>query len=368
MNQIAKVEARLPMPQGVEGIEQNIWQVLCESVFPSAKTPQAIVMAWHYCKARKLDILKKPVNIVPMWSRALKKQVETVWPSINEVQVTASRTGQYAGMDAPVWGAIIERKFKGNIKGYNEEGDWEEGTKEITLLFPESCSVTVYRMINGVRCPFTEPVFWLEAYARLGKTEVPNGMWQKRPRGQFLKVAKAFSIRAAFPEEGDHIADEMEGHAIEDFDIEGVVIDNKPKVIPSIWKNAKLRNDYCNHQKTLFQEAISPEELNSVYSGSEEKRLEMESTGNDHDLQASNAITQHYEIAKKRLENATPIPRAGSEAEIRAMQGYQAEDDDVPAGRWADEPASYAAIDLPKTQSASGSSTMFSSNAKAQRS
>jgi hypothetical protein len=77
--------------------------------------------------------------------------------------------------------------------------------------------VTVYRLVNGQRCPFTEPVFWLEAYARLGGaySELPTDMWVKRPRGQLLKCAKAASLRAAFPEEAGYTAEEMEGKVIE---------------------------------------------------------------------------------------------------------------------------------------------------------
>jgi hypothetical protein len=77
--------------------------------------------------------------------------------------------------------------------------------------------VTVYRIVQGQRCPFTEPVFWLEAYARLGGaySELPTDMWVKRPRGQLLKCAKAASLRAAFPEEAGYTAEEMEGKVIE---------------------------------------------------------------------------------------------------------------------------------------------------------
>lgn len=225
MNQVAVIQSRLPMPANISDLDAGKWRVLCEAVFPGAKTAEAIIMALDYCRARKLDPFKRPVNIVPMYNKTLKKEVETVWPSINEVQVTASRTGQYAGMDEPKWGDMQKRTFKGMIKGYNEEGVWEEGIREVTIEFPEYCAVTVYRMINGVRCPFTEPAYWLENYSRSGKSEIPNPTWQKRIKGQLLKVAKAFSIRAAFPEEGEYTSEEMEGKEIESG---GVVINQEP--------------------------------------------------------------------------------------------------------------------------------------------
>ena len=166
----------------------------------------------RYCQARKLDIMRRPVHVVPMWSKALGREVETVWPGIAEVQTTAARTGQWAGMDAPRFGPDKTRTFRGRVRG--EEG-WQE--IEVTVTFPAWCEVTVYRVVQGTRCPFTETVWWEETYSRAGgaRSEVPTDMWVKRPHGQLLKCAKAASLRAAFPEEADYTAEEMEGKVIE---------------------------------------------------------------------------------------------------------------------------------------------------------
>jgi phage recombination protein Bet len=217
------------MPTNVQDeMDERKWRVLCEAIFPAAKTPEAIVMALDYCKARNLDIFRKPVHIVPMWNSALGKEVETVWPGINEVQVTAARTGHYAGMDEPRWGAMIKRTFKGSKK--NKNGSWENVEAEVE--FPEYCAVTVYRMVEGQRCPFTEPVYWLEAYSRSFGKELPTDMWIKRPRGQLHKVAKAASLRTAFPEEGEYTAEEMEGKEIEAGGIAIVEQPAKPALTP----------------------------------------------------------------------------------------------------------------------------------------
>jgi len=211
MNVPAIRPTRLPMPANAD-VDAGKWRVLVEAIFPNAKSADSVMLALDYCKARGLDVLKKPVNIVPMWSSALGRYVETVWPSINEIQVTAARTGQWAGMDEPVWGNNITRTFEGRQK--NKQGAWEDRTVEVT--YPESCAVTVYRLIGDGRCAFTEPVYWIEAYGRIGGGELPNDMWAKRPRGQLHKVAKAASLRAAFPEEGDTpAAEEMEGHSVD---------------------------------------------------------------------------------------------------------------------------------------------------------
>ena len=149
---------------------------------------------------------------LPDWSKALGREVETVWPGIAEVQTTAARTGQWAGMDAPRFGPDKTRTFRGRVRG---EDAWQD--IEVTLTFPAWCEVTVYRVVQGTRCPFTETVWWEETYSRAGgsRAELPTDMWVKRPHGQLLKCAKAASLRAAFPEEADYTAEEMEGKVIE---------------------------------------------------------------------------------------------------------------------------------------------------------
>ncbi|MFE8033044.1 recombinase RecT [Thiohalocapsa marina] len=207
-------QPRIPMPavDPALNLTPSTWKVLTESIFPAAKTAEGIVLALHYCAARNLDVMKRPVHVVSMYSKALGREVETVWPGIAELQTTAARTGQWAGLDAPRFGPVCERSFVGRVR---RDGSWQD--LELTVSFPEWCEVTVYRLVGGQRCPFTEPVFWLEAYARLGGSysELPTDMWVKRPRGQLMKCAKAASLRAAFPEEATYTAEEMEGKVIE---------------------------------------------------------------------------------------------------------------------------------------------------------
>ncbi|MEI8573895.1 MULTISPECIES: phage recombination protein Bet [Methylomonas] len=214
----------LPMPIDVNqvyGISEQSWKVLTDVTFPTAKTPEAIMMALDYCKARKLDIFKKPVHVVPMWSAALGRNVETVWPSIMEIQTTASRTGVWAGMDRPVWGPDITKTFTGRYKDDNEQ--WQESS--VTVTFPEWVAVTVYRIVGGKRCAFTEEVYWQEAYSTAGgkNSQVPTAMWIKRPKGQLAKCGKAASLRAAFPEECGYAAEEMDGKSIDDMNDSSVI-------------------------------------------------------------------------------------------------------------------------------------------------
>jgi phage recombination protein Bet len=222
------VPARLDVPESALnalGLDLNTWKVLTDSIFPSAKTAEGILLAVRYCQARGLDVLKRPVHVVPMWSKALGHEVETIWPGIAEVQTTAARTREWAGMDAPRFGPDETQTFRGRVK---RDEHWEE--LQVSVTFPSWCEVTVYRLIGGTRCPFTETVFWEETYSRMNGGDVPTAMWIKRPRGQLLKCAKAASLRAAFPEEASYTAEEMAGKQIEP---EELVVNAEPKPVPA---------------------------------------------------------------------------------------------------------------------------------------
>jgi len=242
-NNVPPKTRNLPMPveaKQLYEVSEQSWKVLTEVTFPSAKTPEAIMMALDYCRTRKLDIFKKPVHVVPMWSAALGRSVETVWPSIMEIQTTASRTGLWAGMDRPVWGPDKTHTFSGRYKDDNEQ--WQETTVQVT--FPEWVAVTVYRLVNGRRCAFTEEVYWLEAYSTAGgkHSQIPTAMWLKRPKGQLAKCGKAASLRAAFPEECGYAAEEMAGKSIDDLNDATVINGQSTRIDSVISAEASLNN------------------------------------------------------------------------------------------------------------------------------
>jgi phage recombination protein Bet len=213
---------RLPYHSALKerfGIEPSGWKTLVEAIYPNAKSIDSIVLALSYCKARGLDPFKRPIHIVPMWSTrggpdGTGGYVESIWPGIAELRTTAFRTKNYAGCDEAEFGRSIDKTFTGRVKN---KGNWED--KSITLSFPEWCRITVYRDLGGRICKFVGPkVKWLEAYAAIGRSDLPNEMWETRPEGQIEKCAEAAALRKAFPEElGNELtADEMSGRVIHD--------------------------------------------------------------------------------------------------------------------------------------------------------
>lgn len=193
-------------------VNEGSWQALIDTIWPSAKTLRAVTMALAYCKARKLDPFKRVVHIVPMWHSAIGREVETVWPGIAELRTTAFRTGQFFGMDEPEFGPMVKKTFTGSITR-----DRKVVELSIEVEFPEWCRIKVKRLLGGQVGTFVGPkVMWLEAYASIGRSDLPNSMWQERPVGQVEKCAEAGALRRAFPEEigSDYSSEEMAGKLI----------------------------------------------------------------------------------------------------------------------------------------------------------
>lgn len=197
-----------------QGITPDDWRSLVGVVFPGAKDVSTIITAVKYCRARSLDVMKKPVAIVPIYDSAAGCWVDQIWPTLTETRTTAMRTGEYTGtpQDDPIrYGPKVTKSWTERFK---KNGQWK--SREFDLEFHEWIEFPVYRKVGDKSYRFAVPVHWLETYAGKGEERTPNSMWKKRPIGQHLKCAEAASLRLAFPEELGGIAtdDEMTGQTI----------------------------------------------------------------------------------------------------------------------------------------------------------
>ncbi|CAI9119569.1 phage recombination protein Bet [Brytella acorum] len=169
---------------------------LKNSLYPGA-SDASVAMVLGYCRAAALDPMKKPVHIVPIWSKAANGMVDTIMPGIALYRIMAARTGEYAGKSEPEFGPDKTISLGG-----------------VQTRFPEWCRVTVRRLVNGQMCEFHAKEYWLENYATAKRdSEEPNAMWKKRAYGQLAKCAEAQALRMAFPEQtgGTNTDDEMQG-------------------------------------------------------------------------------------------------------------------------------------------------------------
>jgi len=101
--------------------------------------------------------------------------------SIDGYRIIAHRTGEFAGIDEP--------KFTMDAKGQ----------------LPITCSVTVYKLVQGVRCGFSATV-------KFSEYDTNKNNWAKMPETMIAKVAEAHALRKAFPNDlsGIYTQDEMD--------------------------------------------------------------------------------------------------------------------------------------------------------------
>jgi phage recombination protein Bet len=109
----------------------------------------------------------------------------TLQVSIDGFRAVADRTGAYAGSDD----ATFEY--------------YEGGVDQ-----PHNAHVTVWKMVQGQRCPFTASARWAEYFPG----EKQGRMWQKMPHVMLAKVAEALALRKAFPAQlsGVYAPEEMD--------------------------------------------------------------------------------------------------------------------------------------------------------------
>lgn len=118
------------------------------------------------CTNTGLNPLSSPPQIYSV-TRSGRMTIQT---GIDGFRNIAARTGDYAGSDDPTF----------------------TKTENNTL---ESCTVSVYKMVQGQRCKFAATAYWAEYFPgeRLGR------MWLKMPHVMLSKCAEAQALRKAFP-------------------------------------------------------------------------------------------------------------------------------------------------------------------------
>lgn len=206
-----KVFARIEWEQDIEtlygdlGVNAATWPALLDTMFPAIKDPVAIRLALAYAMARKFDPFKVKIHIVPFWDKDEKRNRLVIMNSISDLRATAFRTGEYVGKKETRWGPTVEISL--------QQGTWKKH-------LPQSCQITIQRLVAGKVCDFEGPViFFEEAYATAShNSELPNAIWNKRSIGMLEKCAEAAAIRVAFPEETGalKIAEEMAHEVAED--------------------------------------------------------------------------------------------------------------------------------------------------------
>jgi phage recombination protein Bet len=134
----------------------------------------------HACKRTGLDPLMKQIYAIKRRNNKTGVDDMSIQTGIDGYRLIADRTGFYAGSDEPTY--MIA------------DDGW-----------PDVASVTVHKLVGGVRCPFSASARWKEY------CQDSSPMWKKMPFLMLGKCAEALALRKAFPAElsGVYTQEEM---------------------------------------------------------------------------------------------------------------------------------------------------------------
>lgn len=164
---------------------------LIRAMYPGAK-PAELEMFFHQAKRMGLDPLARQIHLVTRKKGNSGETMAVVQVGIDGYRAVADRTQLYAGNDDPLF----------------DEGLTQYQMIQAGKLRPETSTVTVYKVVGGVRCPFTATATW-KAYC---PTAGNDFMWVKMPYLMLSKCAEALALRKAFPAElsGVYTDEEMD--------------------------------------------------------------------------------------------------------------------------------------------------------------
>lgn len=154
-----------------------------------------------FCRAKNLDPLQRQVYLIPRWDKNKNANVWSIQTSIDGYRAIADRTGCYAGSDDAIF--------------------TESGQKVWDKPRPDTAKVTVWKMVQGQRCPFTATARWDEYY------QEKSPLWGRMPHTMLAKCSESLALRKAFPEQlsGVYTDTEMEQA--------GMPADATPRVVGS---------------------------------------------------------------------------------------------------------------------------------------
>lgn len=239
---------------------EKLISVLKTSLYVGVRD-ESISMVLDYCAAAHLDPMQKPVHIVPMNTKnpvsGDYEWRDVVMPGVGLYRIQADRSGSMAGISEPEFGPDMQQKFT------------DKKNNPVELVYPEWCKVSVKKIVGDHIVEFIAKEYWLENYATdSSKSNAPNAMWRKRPRGQLAKCAEAQALRKGWPEIGQSpTAEEMEGKTIEPVDMgpAEIVTDRKPESLPD-YPQDQFNTNFPAWEKAINADKKTPAQIIATIS------------------------------------------------------------------------------------------------------
>ena len=256
------------MTNGLATIQNNAMVLDAEKVELLSKTiangapPLEFEMFVGVCNRTGLDPFAKQIYFIQRGGR-------WSWQTgIDGYRLIADRTGKYAGSDDP--------EFVGDPDGGQH---------------PVTATVTVYKMLEGQRCPFTATARWSEYYPG----DKGGQMWAKMPYLMLGKCAEALALRKAFPAElsGLYTREEMAQADADYVDVGGATVVQATGEIIDVPAETQPTTPEYERWVPLIQTAETLDDLQEIGEGLKEAGI----SGDNHP-----GIAKEYRKHQNRLK------------------------------------------------------------------
>lgn len=171
---IEKAAPRVSNLAQVTGFNDRVIQLIRQTVCPGA-SPLELACFLYNAKRLGLDPMTRQIHFI----KYSPNDPAEIVVGINGYRAQAEDSGCYAGSDEPVY----EYEDVGQPAGA-----------------PSKASVTVWKIVQGQRVPFTASARWVEFYPGEGKK---GEQYRKRPHNQLAVRAESHALRKGFPQQTD---------------------------------------------------------------------------------------------------------------------------------------------------------------------
>lgn len=225
--------------------DSDIQTLVQAGIIPDG-TPRPIIKVFAIaCVAHGLSPFKKEIYLVK-YNTKNGPQYHTI-VAIDGLRIKAARTGQFAGRDDCKYDVQQDGKFvtAAMLKKAN--------------VIPTTCTVTIYRMISGQRCPFTKTVVFAEFYPAIANPNPQRQDFSKAatmPFNMIEKCAEAAVLRMGFSDEVGGLYIPEEAAAFEDSTIQAA------ETRPELTVDVKALED-------RLADVWTPEVLMEIYNENE---------------------------------------------------------------------------------------------------
>ena len=182
-------------------------------VIPSGTPPAQVEVFAESCRQHGLSPFKKEIYLTRYKVHKTGEVIYSVIVGIDGLQHKAARTGRFAGVDEEQYNRLSDGTFQtaAELKAAKE--------------MPISCTVTVYAIVGGIRCPFTATVLFAEYYPSIQAGRDNYSKAATMPFNMIAKCARAKALKMAFSDELSGLQIEEEKAAFEDTTIQAAEID-----------------------------------------------------------------------------------------------------------------------------------------------